>query len=69
MARTEKSFSMTGADGKRRLYQVIDDITIDDLMLVGAKAVIGDIALGVPYTSPFDRSVRNHLILTHISTR
>ena len=69
MARTEKSFSMTGADGRRRRYRILDEITIDDCMVIGARAVIGEIALGFTYESPFSRSVRDHLVLTHITTR
>lgn len=69
MSRTERSFSITGADGRRRRYRVLDEVTIDDCMVIGARAVIGEIALGVPYESPFSRSTRNHLVMTHITTR
>lgn len=69
MARTENSFTITGPDARRRTYRVLDQVTIDDLMVVGAKAVIGEIALGVDYVSPFSREVRDHLIRTHITSR
>lgn len=69
MARTDNSFSITGEDGVRRRYRVLSDLTVDDLMVLGAKAYVGEVAFGREYSSPFSRATRDYLVRTHVTTR
>lgn len=68
MSRTEVQFQVQTSDGPKTVT-ILSDVTVDDLMDVALHAYVHEVRLGVPYTSPLSREIREAVTRVRVAQR
>ena len=68
MARDEAEFKLDQPDGTTKSYRLVSFVTPDDLMVLGMKNIAAELKFGIEYESPASKAVRDHIILTRVTS-